>query len=132
MCRPQGLWHRWNFRWHVQFPHLRRSLERSRPQSSSASRFTAGAAGFFILSQVGRAAGTVGRATWKGEAWSPVRLSRSPLAGSEICALLRDARRTSTKRSIFILPHGPPESYEGHEWFVALVVLVGLYFAVRN
>ena len=33
---------------------------------------------------------------------------------------------------MFILPHGPPESYEGHEWFVALVVLVGLYFAVRS
>jgi hypothetical protein len=31
-----------------------------RPQSSSASRFTAGASEFFILSQSGRAAGTVG------------------------------------------------------------------------
>jgi|SRR6516165_4137140 len=30
-----------------------RDLHRSRPQSSSASRFTAGAAGFFILSQSG-------------------------------------------------------------------------------
>jgi hypothetical protein len=33
------------------------------------------------------------------------------------------------RRSIFIVPHGAPE---GYEWFVALVVLVGLYFAVRN
>ena len=40
-----------------------------------------------------------------------------------------DARRTSTHRGMFIVPHGAPE---GYEWFVALVVLVGLYFAVRN
>ena len=32
-------------------------------------------------------------------------------------------------RSMFIVPYGAPE---GYEWFVALVVLVGLYFAVRN
>ena len=32
-------------------------------------------------------------------------------------------------RGMFIVPHGAPE---GYEWFVALVVLVGLYFAVRN
>jgi hypothetical protein len=30
---------------------------------------------------------------------------------------------------MLILPHGAPE---GYEWFVALVVLVGLYFTVRN
>ena len=42
---------------------------------------------------------------------------------------LWDARRTSTHRSMFIVPYGAPE---GYEWFVALVVLVGLYFAVRN
>jgi hypothetical protein len=30
---------------------------------------------------------------------------------------------------MFIIPHGAPE---GSEWFVALVVFVGLYFAVRN
>jgi hypothetical protein len=30
---------------------------------------------------------------------------------------------------MFIIPHGAPE---GYEWFIALVVLVGLYFAVRN
>jgi hypothetical protein len=30
---------------------------------------------------------------------------------------------------MFIIPHGAPE---GYEWFVTLVVLVGLYFAVRN
>jgi hypothetical protein len=29
---------------------------------------------------------------------------------------------------MFIIPHGAPD---GYEWFVALVVLVGLYFAVR-
>jgi hypothetical protein len=32
-------------------------------------------------------------------------------------------------RSIF---YRPSWSSEGYEWFVALVVLVGLYFAVRN
>jgi hypothetical protein len=32
-------------------------------------------------------------------------------------------------RGVFIIPHGAPEVYE---WFVTLVVLVGLYFAVRN
>ena len=30
---------------------------------------------------------------------------------------------------MFIVPYGAPE---GYEWFVALVVLVCLYFAVRN
>jgi hypothetical protein len=30
---------------------------------------------------------------------------------------------------MFIVPYGAPA---GYEWFVALVVLVGLYFAVRN
>jgi hypothetical protein len=30
---------------------------------------------------------------------------------------------------IFVVPHGAPE---GYEWFVALVVLVWLYSAVRN
>jgi hypothetical protein len=30
---------------------------------------------------------------------------------------------------MFIIPHGAPE---GYEWFVALVVLVGLYLAVRS
>ena len=28
-----------------------------------------------------------------------------------------------------IVPYGAPE---GYEWFVTIVVLVGLYFAVRN
>jgi hypothetical protein len=32
-------------------------------------------------------------------------------------------------RGMFIIPHGAPE---GYEWFVALVVLVCLYFAVRS
>ena len=36
---------------------------------------------------------------------------------------LWDARRTSTHRSMFIVAYGAPE---GYEWFVALVVLVGL------
>jgi hypothetical protein len=30
---------------------------------------------------------------------------------------------------MFIIPYGAPE---GYEWLVALVVLVGLYFAVRS
>jgi hypothetical protein len=30
---------------------------------------------------------------------------------------------------IFVVPHGAPE---GYEWFVTLVTLVCLYFAVRN
>jgi hypothetical protein len=30
---------------------------------------------------------------------------------------------------IFVIPHGAPE---GYEWFVTLVVLVCLYFAVRK
>jgi len=46
-----------------------------------------------------------------------------------VCALLRGGTPNSTKRSMFIVPYGAPEGYEG---FVALVVLVGLYFAVRN
>jgi hypothetical protein len=33
------------------------------------------------------------------------------------------------KPGMFIIPHGAPE---GYEWFVALVVLACLYFAVRN
>src|SRR6516165_6116840 len=46
-----------------------------------------------------------------------------------ICALLRECTPNFYHRSMFIIPHGAPE---GYEWFVALVVLVGLYFAVRN
>jgi hypothetical protein len=30
---------------------------------------------------------------------------------------------------MFVIPYGAPE---GYEWFITLVVLVGLYFAVRN
>jgi hypothetical protein len=30
---------------------------------------------------------------------------------------------------MFIIPYGAPE---GYEWIIALVVLVGLYFAIRN
>jgi len=30
---------------------------------------------------------------------------------------------------MFIIPYGAPE---GYEWFIALVVLVGLYFAIRS
>jgi hypothetical protein len=30
---------------------------------------------------------------------------------------------------MFVIPYGAPE---GYEWFVAFVVLVCLYFAVRN
>jgi hypothetical protein len=57
---------------------------------------------------------------------------RQQFAGSKFCPLLQGCTPNSTNRSMFILPHGLLESYEGHEWFVALVVLVGLYFAVRN
>ena len=46
-----------------------------------------------------------------------------------ICALLRECAPNFYHRSMFIIPHGAPE---GYEWFVALLVLVGLYFAVRN
>ena len=53
----------------------------------------------------------------------------NPLAGSEICALLRGGAPTVYHCGMFIIPHGAPE---GYEWFVTLVVLVGLYFAVRN
>jgi len=42
---------------------------------------------------------------------------------------LRECTPNFYHRSMFIIPHGAPE---GYEWFVALVVLVGLYFAVRN
>jgi hypothetical protein len=31
--------------------------------------------------------------------------------------------------AMFIIPYGAPE---GYEWLVALVVLVGLYFAIRS
>ena len=54
---------------------------------------------------------------------------RTGSAGSEICALLAGCAPTVYHRGVFIVPHGAPE---GYEWFVALVVLVGLYFAVRN
>ena len=42
---------------------------------------------------------------------------------------MRECTPNFYHRSMFIIPHGAPE---GDEWFVALVVLVGLYFAVRN
>ena len=58
-----------------------------------------------------------------------LNIRRNPLAGSEICALLRGCAPTVYHRGMFIIPYGAPE---GYEWFVALVVLVGLYFAVRN
>jgi hypothetical protein len=45
------------------------------------------------------------------------------------CALLRGCAPNVYHRSMFIVPYGAPE---GREWFVAFVVLVGLYFAVRN
>ena len=54
---------------------------------------------------------------------------RNPLAGSEICDLFRGCAPNVYHRSMIIVPHGAPE---GYEWFVTLVVVVGLYFAVRN
>ena len=47
----------------------------------------------------------------------------------EIWALLRGCEPKVYHRSMFIIPYGAPE---GYEWVVALVVLVGLYFAVRS
>jgi hypothetical protein len=49
------------------------------------------------------------------------------LAGRRPPRLIRPAYGLTS--AIFIIPHGAPERYE---WFVALVVLVGLYFAIRN
>jgi hypothetical protein len=49
--------------------------------------------------------------------------------GSEIYGLLWGCAPNVYYRGMFIIPHGAPE---GYEWFVALVVLVGLYFAVRS
>jgi hypothetical protein len=45
------------------------------------------------------------------------------------CALLRGYAPTVYPCGMFIIPFGAPE---GYEWLVALVVLVGLYFAVRS
>jgi len=53
----------------------------------------------------------------------------SQLRDQKFAPYCGDVRRTSTHRAMLIIPHGAPE---GHEWLVALVVLVGLYFAVRN
>jgi len=50
-------------------------------------------------------------------------------AGQSFAPYCGDTHRTATHRTMFIIPHGAPE---GYEWFVALVVLVGLYFAVRS
>jgi hypothetical protein len=58
-----------------------------------------------------------------------LNIRRNPLAGSEICALLRGCAPDVYHRSMILVPHGAPE---GYEWFVMLVVLVCLYFAVRN
>ena len=44
-------------------------------------------------------------------------------------ALLRGRAPNVYDRSMFIIPYGAPE---GYEWFIALVVLVGLYFAIRS
>src|SRR5262245_50488139 len=53
----------------------------------------------------------------------------SSAAGSKFCALLQRCVPNVYYRGMFIIPHGAPA---GYEWVVALVVLVGLYFAVRN
>jgi hypothetical protein len=44
-------------------------------------------------------------------------------------ALLRGCASKVYHRSMIIIPHG---SWGGYEWFIVPVVLVGLYFAVRN
>jgi hypothetical protein len=51
------------------------------------------------------------------------------LRQGKFCALLRGRAPNLYYGGMFIIPYGAPE---GYEWFVALVVLVGLYFAVRN
>ena len=60
---------------------------------------------------------------------SPYRRLPGAPPGSNFCAILQACAPNATTRSMFIIPHGAPE---GYEWFVALVVLVGLYFAVRS
>ena len=42
---------------------------------------------------------------------------------------LADCAPNGYRRGMLIIPHGAPA---GYEWLVALVVLVGLYFAVRR
>jgi hypothetical protein len=43
--------------------------------------------------------------------------------------LVHPDQSTAQWAAMFVIPHGAPE---GYEWFVALLVLVGPYFAVRN
>jgi hypothetical protein len=47
----------------------------------------------------------------------------------EICTLLWECAPNVYTYGMFVIPYGAPE---GYEWFVTLVVLVCLYFAVRN
>src|SRR5262245_53690725 len=55
---------------------------------------------------------------------------RAPRRGRQnFGLLLRGCAPNVYHRTMFIIPYGAPE---GYEWFVALVVLVGLYFAVRS
>ena len=49
--------------------------------------------------------------------------------GSEICTLLWECAPKVYTCGMFVIPYGAPE---GYEWVVTLVVLVCLYFAVRN
>src|SRR5262249_46836554 len=72
----------------------------------------------------------VHRATRLGSSRSlNLRIGISSAVGSKVCALLQGCRQNLYHCGMFIIPHGAPE---GYEWFVALVVLVGLYFAVHN
>jgi hypothetical protein len=57
------------------------------------------------------------------------QLQHQQCAGSKTCALLRGCAPNFYHQSMFIIPHGAPE---GYEWFITLVVLVGLYFTVCN
>jgi hypothetical protein len=57
--------------------------------------------------------------------WSAKRASRD----QKFYALLQGCAPNVYHRSMFIIPYGAPE---GYEWIIALVVLVGLYFAVRS
>ena len=72
----------------------------------------------------GEGLGAEGTPTWHYAA-EPIRVPYAP----EICALLRGCAPNLYHCGMFIIPYGAPQ---GYEWLVALVALVGLYFAIRS
>ena len=94
-------------------------LQKKPPKRKCQNTPLQSAATLIKLSRAGESPGTSCRKYFR----------RNPLAGSEICALLRGCAPNVYHRSMIIVPHGAPE---GYEWFVTLVVLVCLYFVVRN